>query len=461
MRHGMRAKHPILISVLFLLPHALQAQATDFTIPPSGILPNYNRFNVGQREALEGGAYVARTDDALANWYNPAGLASSEKTALNASSNAYELTKTTLNGIGEESSSTRFTPVGGFFGIVVGEPIARSKRLRFGFAYTRPASWSPSSLDGAFNLPAGSGTEAFGYTTSVEFETDIPSLNGAYRISPTLRVGVGVGYAMTQLTQDQTVTDRLVLPTGVTTGIRAVSTDGSVHHILLTAGAQWDLAPAFTLGALVTSPGLRIGGSSTIRLSQTVFDAAGGENDLAFRDPDAKLDYRLPFKATAGATYRYSKGQVEVDVRYFSGEDQYDLLSSDSLAVRITTDAAGIPTITNPAFTPVVNRARSYVSFAAGANFSVSPSFRLHAGVFTDPSPVADPEQSNFRAVDLTGVSAGVSVGSGNLTGSLGVSSSWGTTSERAVGPTLGGVAGTTDISVRTFTVLYAVSFTF
>ena len=56
-----------------LLPHLLQAQVAQFTIPPSGIIPNYNRISIGQREALEGGAYVARTDDALANWYNPGG----------------------------------------------------------------------------------------------------------------------------------------------------------------------------------------------------------------------------------------------------------------------------------------------------------------------------------------------------------------------------------------------------
>ncbi len=87
---------PLIVASLLLWSGALRAQADEFSIPPNSILPNYNRVSVGQREALEGGAYVARTDDALANWYNPAGLASSEKTALNASSNVYEVTKTTL-----------------------------------------------------------------------------------------------------------------------------------------------------------------------------------------------------------------------------------------------------------------------------------------------------------------------------------------------------------------------------
>jgi hypothetical protein len=451
----------VLLFGLLLLSPALRAQTTELNIAPSGIIPNFNRVSVGQREGLEGGAYVARTDDALANWYNPAGLVLSDRAALNASSNAYELTTATLNGIGPKSSSTRFSPVGGFLGLVVGAPIVKDSRFRFGFGYTKPVAWSPSTLEGAFDVPVEAGVEAFRYSTAVSFGTSILSLNGAYRLSPTVRVGVGIGYGLTGLTQNQTITDRFVLPDGVTTGIRSFSTDGDVHHLLFSAGAQWDLAPAVTLGALLVSPGLRIGGSSTITLSQTLFESAGVSNDLAFRDSNAKLDYRIPFRAVVGATYRYSRGQVELDVRYFGGQDEYALYSSDSAAVQITTDAAGVPTIAQSAFTPVLNQARSIVSVTVGANYSISRSLRLHAGLFTDPSPVGAPSQSIFRAVDLTGVSAGVSLGAGRLTASLGVSSSWGTTAGRQVGPSLGGFQATTEISVRTYTGLYAVSFTF
>jgi len=280
-------------------------------------------------------------------------------------------------------------------------------------------------------------------------------------VSPTVRVGVGLGYAMTGLRQNQTITDRLVFPAAVTTSIRAVSTDGTVHHLLLTVGAQWDVASAFTVGATVTSPGLRIGGSTKITYSNIVYEAGGAENDLGFRDPDAKLDYKIPIRAMAGAAFRYSRGAIEADVRYYGAESEYELLSSDSTGLQITADSAGVPTISNPVFSPTVNRARSIVSFALGANFSLSPAVRLHAGVFSSPSPVSAPSQSTFRAVDITGVSGGVSLGAGRLTASLGVSSSWGTTTERQVGPTLGGLSGTTDVSIKTFTGLYSISYTF
>lgn len=303
--------------------------------------------------------------------------------------------------------------------------------------------------------------EAFGYSTTVSFGTSIPSLNAAYRISPRVRVGLGIGYGITNLTQNESLTDRFVLATGVTTGVRVFSTDGNVYHLLFSAGAQWDATPAVTVGGLLTAPGLRIGGGSSITLSQTIFTAGGASTDIAFGDPNAKLEYRIPFKAVAGATYRYSRGQVELDLRYFGGHGAYALFASDSTAVQITTNAAGVPTITNPAFTSVLNQTRSFVSVAVGANYSISRVFRFHAGFFTDPSPVAAPSQSNFRAVDLTGFSGGVSIGGGKLTASLGASSSWGTTSAREVGPSLGGLQATTDVSIRTITVLYAVSYTF
>ena len=218
---------PVAGDVLTLPPPALGAGG-DFTIPPNNLLPNYDRVSVGQREALQAGADRPAPDHALANWYNPAGLVQSEKTLLNASSNAYDLTKTTLNGIGQKSSGTRSRPVGGFVGIVAGAPIARSPNWRLSASDT-PSPWrSPSDLDGSFNLPAGGGTEAFGYTSSASFGTVIPSLNGAHRLSPTLRVGVGVGYAITTLNQVQVLSDRLVFPATVTTSVRARVDRGSV-----------------------------------------------------------------------------------------------------------------------------------------------------------------------------------------------------------------------------------------
>ncbi len=185
--------------------HVLTAQITDFSLPPSGILPNYDRVLIGQREGLEGGAFVARTDDAGAGWYNPAGLALSEKSGLNASSNAYELTTITLEGIGQAKGSTRFSPSGTYFGAVLGAPIIKNPNVRLAFFYAKPVSWTPGTLDGAFTVNSGGNEEQFSYTSTSNFTTIIPGLAAGFRLGKEFRVGASAGLGMTNLHQVQSV----------------------------------------------------------------------------------------------------------------------------------------------------------------------------------------------------------------------------------------------------------------
>ena len=127
----------------------------------------------------------------------------------------------------------------------------------------------------------------------------------------------------------------------------------------------------------------------------------------------------------------------------------------------ITTDANGVPNKSTLSFVPVREQAKALVNLAIGGHYAVSNAFRIHAAFFTDGSPVEHADSSDFRTIDLVGASAGVSFGGGHLTGSLGVSTSWGTTDSRAVGPSLGGVQAQPRLKVSTFNLLYAISYKF
>ena len=436
------------------------AQTSDFTLPPNSILPNYDRVSIGQREGLEAGAYVARTNDAAASWFNPAGLVQSEKSALAASANAFELTRLSLEGIGASESSTRFSPVGTLVAGVVGAPIVSSRQWRLGFSYARPVSWVPSTLTGQIQTDVGAGREVFGYSTGVSFSSSVFGASAGYQASPRLRLGVGLGYSITDLNQSQAVSDRLLNADSAPTVLRSVATDGSAHHLLLSGAAQWAVTPSLSVGALIVSPGLRIGGESSILFSNVRL-SADGSRDIAFRDEKAKFDYKIPLRATVGAALRFGAAEVEADLRFHNSESRYDMLSSSEVATVITTNAAGVPSTSTLAFAPVTNAARRVYNVGIGGNYVISQTFRVHAGFFTDDSPVDDPTGSIFRSVDLRGASAGVSLKFSQLSGSVGVSSSWGTASERAVGPSLGGIEGITRVQVRTFNFLYALSFAF
>ena len=66
-----------------------------------------------------------------------------------------------------------------------------------------------------------------------------------------------------------------------------------------------------------------------------------------------------------------------------------------------------MPTESTLSFVPVQEKADPVLNVAIGGHYLLSKRFRIHAGFFTDASPVADPDSSDFRTVDLVGASAG------------------------------------------------------
>jgi hypothetical protein len=444
--------------LLLATARTVAAQTDDFSIPAGSALPNYDRVSIGHREGLEANAYLARTDDAAAGWFNPSGLSLSEKSQLSASANAYEFTGFALVGVEFTRGGTRFSSIGSYFGGVLGAPIVKSQSLRLGFSFTKPVSWAPSRIEGSLESPETG--ESFLYSAYVSFSTFIPALNAGLRLSDRLRVGAGLGYAATSLYQNQSVSDRLLSATVATTGFRIIETDGSVGNLLVTGSAQLDLGEGVRVGAIVTAPGVRLTGSSRVTYQNSVFRGAESR-DIAFRDDAMTFDYKPPILLGTGVAGRFGRAEVEVDVRYHGPRDAYVLFSSEVPATLVTTDATGTPTEGTLAFADIVEQTKAVTNVSVGGHYSLSPSFRVHGGFFTDNSPVEHPESSIFRAVDLAGFSAGVSFGAGKLTASAGVSGSSGTSAGREVGPTLGGREGLTKVKIRTINLLYAISYAF
>jgi hypothetical protein len=80
-----RARPSLLALALFLAAPRASAQQSSVYLPPSAVLTNYDRVLIGQEEALESGAFVARVADSTAGWYNPAGLALVRRSVIGAS----------------------------------------------------------------------------------------------------------------------------------------------------------------------------------------------------------------------------------------------------------------------------------------------------------------------------------------------------------------------------------------
>jgi len=445
--------------MLALAAVAILAQAV--AVPPNLILPNYDRLPIGQREGIEAGAFLARTNDAGANWYNPAGLAKSQKTALNASATAYEWTSMSLEGFGASEGRSRINTIGTLLSVAIGEGTIKSDRWRLGFSITNPIVWRPSSIDFAFSPAAN---ETFAYASLVDFNTMIPGIAVAYApggvSAGRFRVGAGLGMAITSLTQSQSVSIRSTTGTSASVTERSFSAEGSTWQLQPTGGFQWDASPRVIVGARVVAPGLRILGSSRMTLETSQFQSPTS-TDLVFRDEGATFDYKRPLEAATGVAYHATAFEVEVDVHYYGTIDTYSLYESELPGILTVVDSSGTPTVTNPAFVPTANSARAVTNVAAGGSYRLTNALRVHAGFASDFSPVDDQALSVFRKVDLSRFTTGLSLTGQRLSGSLGLGYSFGSGTRETLGNSGGGQPTETQFKVRTFNLLFAFSYGF
>ncbi len=135
------------------------------------------------------------------------------------------------------------------------------------------------------------------------------------------------------------------------------------------------------VGGRITSPGIRIGGSSKLLYSQIVFSGAGSR-EIGFRDEDAKLDYKIPVELTGGIAFLFDNFQLEGDVRYHGSASTYTLLSSTALASLVTTDANGVPTESTLSFVPVHEKADPVLNLAIGGHYLPEQAVPDPRGVF-------------------------------------------------------------------------------
>ena len=441
------------------LPGVILAQS-GIGVPPGNIVPNYDRVPVGQREGIEGGAYVARTGDAGSPWYNPAGLALNEKSVINASANAYEFVQVTLEGEAQSTSSTRFAPTGTYIGGVLGSPVIKSPRWRLGFFVAKPVNWDPNILTGSRDSTVGDTREILAYTANNRLATNIPGAAAGVSINQHLRLGFSVGLTTTSLTQDQTISDRYYAPTADTIRIQNLLSDGSTNGMQFTVGAQVDIGSGLMFGAKVVTPSLRLGGKSKVQFNDSEY-SNDGTSERLFNDDAARFEYQIPLQLAGGIAFRHPKVEGEVNVRYHAGTDPFDLYSSDVNSLVIVTSPGGPPAMTDAPCGPIVEQWKSVVNVQVGGSVALSDHFRIHAGFYTDNSPVKNPDTSIFRAVDLLGASAGVRLSGGHLSGTVGVAGSWGTSDSRLLGPSTGGASANAKVKIRTFTLLYSLAYAF
>jgi len=175
-------------------------------------------------------------------------------------------------------------------------------------------------------------------------------------------------------------------------------------------------------------------------------------------DPNARMEYKLPFLLSGGAALRLGKVQVEANARWYGKVNEFDLYSSDSVGIALAQVEGGPPVRETVTLEPVPMAFGSIVNIFLGASMPVSQNWRVHLGFSTDQSPLTDTE-TIFREVNLIGGTAGVSFRISRVSGALGLGFQSGKSPTTTVGvePTV----VDTKLTVKTFQLLYSLAVTF
>ena len=190
-----------------------------------------------------------------------------------------------------------------------------------------------------------------------------------------------------------------------------------------TFGVQWDPHPRWNARrACVSTPAWRLGGHAASSTTRRRAPRRPPNATLAIRDEQARFEYKLPPRSPAGLAYRVDRGSLEVDARWHDGTSTLRHLHHGR--GRHPDRGPGRPARGSQRrrLSPrPVYEARSVVNVALGGTLRCSPAWLLHAGVFTDRSPVAGGGDAFFPKIDFAGATLGATLSGDHLSGSLGI----------------------------------------
>ena len=448
----------------FIVVPATVAQTTPppqaVTGPPvSLILPNYNSVPIGEVAGLEGGAFVARANDTSAGFYNPAGLALADQSAISGSAGAYQFGSVSPEALTNVQGT--FQQIPAMFGVVVHNFMGRPSWAA-GMTVTRSSAWDQTVDSELVRTAAGGAINRLRLSTNATYDAWLGSAGVGYERSDRLRVGATVDGQYTSVARRQSVSAQLVSPTALSAV--TLSTLGSVNslHLRATVGAQYQVASALHLGVVMRTPGLGIGASGDASL-EGLAHAGTGTAATSFFDPSASTEYRLPFEFKTGAAWIRPRMQLEADVFIYPGTGRYTAVESAEPVTIVVEPGGGAPVAMGQAsYVGAVVDSRTVVNIALGGRYQLTQdrTWTLHGGYATDRSPVGDADTA-FSKVHLQHVTVGLSGRTSIFLGSLGLRYSTGRSDPIGLGPTADGSMFETRFKVTSVGLVYSLALLF
>ena len=449
----MRTRLAVCIASLVSAPVYAQVDQV-VTPPPNLVLANYDNVPVGPFGGLEGSAYVARVGDPSAAWFNPAGLARESAAQVSGSAGVYQNTSITPEALPNRGGSFQQLPN------FVGFTFAPRPRLTVGAALLTTNSWTQET-DAELVSPLAGGQQRFAYSADSTYARRVLALGAGYRVDDAWRVGGGLAFSVMDVRLVQTISDRIGDPAGLRSLLVNSRASGSALQVRSQGGIQYDRSRG-RLGAAVRTPGLTFHRIGAVTLDGLV-DAGAESAGASLFDPDAGLEYRLPWEFQGGAAWVRNRVELEVDLQAYSSIDAYSMLTSPRPVI-VYRDAGTnqAPSVVSQPFPGLTSASDSVANVSVGGH--VRPlqnrDLRVHAGVGTNQSPVAAQDQI-FNDVDLVVWSLGVSGSLGRLQFAAGFNHQSGTAEDVTLRNLLSGQVVQSSIKVAMTGFIYSLAYQF
>jgi hypothetical protein len=241
------------------------------------------------------------------------------------------------------------------------------------------------------------------------YSTYIPSFSVAWTQNSTLRFGASIGAPYTDLTILQSISDDLIR--NQTQHVRIVNTgiNGNSYQLLATLGTQWEPLKNVILGLTIRSPGIQIIGNGSTSYTSSYFNS-GTFTFYSQRDNEAQFRHKIPFTIAAGSAFIGSRWEIEADILFYGGLNQFTIIKTDE-PINITTSITNISDTTSSSINipPLKYSARYLINGAIGTRVKLYKSLRLHGGLFTDLSPMNSSSEI-FKKINMVGGTIGLSL---------------------------------------------------
>jgi hypothetical protein len=444
----------VTLGLSLLLSARAAAQDAVITPPQNLVLNNYDSAPVGPFGGLEGPAYVARVGDPSAAWFNPAGLARQDTAQISGSAGVYQFTSVTPEALPSQGGSLQQLPN------YVGFTFTPRKGYTVGAALINTSSWVQET-DSQVITTVPAGQQRFAYSADSDFESRVAAIAVGYYGGGHWRYGAGFAFSLMDLRLVASASERLATSTGLESLLVNGRTGASAVQLRFQGGVQYDL-DNWRFGLALRTPGATFIKSSNVAFDGALDRGASSQGASLF-DAAAATEYHLPWEFQGGVAYATPRAALEFDVQAYTPVSAYAVVSTSQPTVIYSDNGGGVPpTVLTRPFTGLMSASDGVVNVGAGGNWQVSSkrTLRIHGGVATNRSPVAEADQI-FNKVNLISWTAGVSGSFGKFIFAAGVNHKSGSENDVLLHNLLNGQAVQTRIAISTTALIYSLAYQF